>query len=93
MRGGWKAKGKGSSFNPPKKKLFYCIKEPFFRRKEQEDRELEKLREKLGKCGDGSWVNVGYYNTLVRMGFTEKVRVRTLKILGHSRILKIHWLG
>lgn len=27
----------------------------------------------LGKCADGSWVNIGYYNTLLSMGFSKKV--------------------
>jgi len=62
------------------------------RRKEQEDRELEKLREKLGKCGDGSWVNVGYYNTLVRMGFTEKVSCAALKQSNNSLNLAVQLL-
>ena len=44
-----------------------------FRRKEKDKRALEKLRNKLGKCADGAWINVGYYKTLINMGFTDKV--------------------
>jgi tetratricopeptide (TPR) repeat protein len=40
-------------------------------RKEREERERGDLREKLGRCADGSWVNVGYYKTLISMGYTE----------------------
>ena len=43
------------------------------RRKEKEERERSKLREKLGKCANGNWVNVGYYKTLLGMGYTKKV--------------------
>lgn len=46
------------------------------RRKEKEERELEKLRNELGKCSDGSWINVGYYKTLLNMGFTDKVQIK-----------------
>ena len=31
------------------------------------------LVSELGKCADGSWVNIGYYNTLLTMGFSKKV--------------------
>ena len=50
------------------------------RRKEKEERELEKLRSKLGKCSDGSWINVGYYKTLLNMGFTNKVQTKLSRI-------------
>ena len=36
-------------------------------RKEKEERERARLREKLGRCANGNWVNVGYYNTLLGM--------------------------
>merc|ERR1719154_199508 len=53
-------------------------------RKEKEERERGKLRERLGRCADGSWINVGYYNTLRNMGFTEKVAAAALRQASNS---------
>ena len=36
-------------------------------RKEKEERDRVRLWEKLGRCANGNWVNVGYYNTLLGM--------------------------
>ena len=49
------------------------------RRKEKEEWERSKLREKLGKCANGNWVNVGYYKTLLGMGYTKKVKDKRIK--------------
>eukprot|EP00088_Acartia_fossae_P040449 TRINITY_DN4212_c1_g1_i3.p1 TRINITY_DN4212_c1_g1~~TRINITY_DN4212_c1_g1_i3.p1 ORF type:complete len:599 (-),score=158.24 TRINITY_DN4212_c1_g1_i3:71-1867(-) len=49
------------------------------RKKEAEERELRKKRESAGKCADGSWVNLGYLDTLIRMGFPRKVAIAALK--------------
>ena len=53
-------------------------------RKEKEERERGKLRDRLGRCADGSWINVGYYNTLRKMGFTEKVAAAALRQANNS---------
>merc|ERR1712025_1479546 len=53
-------------------------------KKEKEERERGKLRERLGRCADGSWINVGYYNTLKSMGFTEKVAAAALRQANNS---------
>jgi len=53
-------------------------------RKEKEERERGKLRERLGRCADGSWINIGYYNTLKNMGFTEKVAAAALRQANNS---------
>merc|ERR1711874_446601 len=34
--------------------------------------------------GDGSWINIGYYNTLKNMGFTEKVAATALRQANNS---------
>ena len=54
------------------------------RRKEKEERERAKLRDKLGRCANGSWVNVGYYKTLVGMGYTQKVAATALRQANNS---------
>merc|ERR1712179_384809 len=43
-----------------------------------------KRRESLGRCADGSWINIGYYNTLKNMGFTEKVAAAALRQANNS---------
>ena len=53
-------------------------------RKEKEERERGKLREKLGRCGNGDWVNVGYYKTLLSMGYTSKVAATALRQSNNS---------
>merc|ERR1712025_1191637 len=52
--------------------------------KRREERERGNLRERLGRCADGSWINVGYYNTLKSMGFTEKVAAAALRQANNS---------
>jgi len=54
------------------------------RRKEEEERERGKLRDKLGRCADGSWINIGYYNTLLGMGYTKKVAATALRQANNS---------
>jgi len=54
------------------------------RRKEKEERERSKLRDKLGRCANGSWVNVGYYKTLLGMGYTDKVAATALRQANNS---------
>ena len=53
-------------------------------RVEREERERGKLRERLGRCGNGDWVNVGYYNTLLNMGFSTKVAAAALRQSNNS---------
>eukprot|EP00092_Neocalanus_flemingeri_P007331 GFUD01007917.1.p1 GENE.GFUD01007917.1~~GFUD01007917.1.p1 ORF type:complete len:590 (+),score=221.00 GFUD01007917.1:891-2660(+) len=53
-------------------------------KKEKEERDRGKLRDRLGRCADGSWINVGYYNTLRNMGFTEKVAAAALRQANNS---------
>ena len=53
-------------------------------KKEKEERERGKLREKLGRCGNGDWVNVGYYKTLLSMGYTSKVAAAALRQSNNS---------
>jgi len=53
-------------------------------KKEKEERERGKLREKLGRCGNGDWVNVGYYKTLLTMGYTSKVAGAALRQANNS---------
>merc|ERR1712029_495175 len=54
------------------------------RKKEKEERERGRLRDKLGHCANGSWVNVGYYKTLVGMGYTENVAATALRQANNS---------
>jgi len=54
------------------------------RRKEKEEKERGKLRDRLGRCADGNWINIGYYNTLKNMGFTEKVAAAALRQANNS---------
>ena len=53
-------------------------------KKEKEERERGRLREKLGRCGNGDWVNVGYYKTLLSMGYTSKVAAAALRQSNNS---------
>ena len=53
-------------------------------RKEKEERERSKLRDKLGRCANGNWVNVGYYKTLIGMGFTKSVAATALRQANNS---------
>jgi len=62
------------------------------RRKEKEERELERLRKKLGQCADGTWINVGYFKTLVGMGFTEKIASAALRQANNSLNLAVQFL-
>ena len=54
------------------------------RKKEEQERELGKLRDKLGRCADGSWINIGYYKTLLGMGYTKKVAATALRQANNS---------
>ena len=54
------------------------------KRKEKEERERSKLRDKLGRCANGNWVNVGYYKTLIGMGFTKSVAATALRQANNS---------
>ena len=62
------------------------------RKKEQEENERNKLMDKLGQCADGSWVNVGFYKTLVGMGFSGKVARTALKQANNSLNLAVQLL-
>jgi len=54
------------------------------RKEEEEERERDKLRKRLGRCANGSWVNLGYFKTLVGMGFTESVAAAALSQADNS---------
>jgi len=62
------------------------------RTKEKEERRLEKKRRKLGKCADGSWVNVGYHDTLLRMGFSKQVAATALRQANNSLNMAVQLL-
>ena len=46
---------------------------------EKAEKERNKKRRRLGKTTDGSWVNLGYLNTLVNMGFQEELASKALR--------------
>ena len=46
---------------------------------EKEESERRKKRAKLGKTVDGSWVNLGYMSTLVKMGYPEELAGKALR--------------
>ena len=54
------------------------------RKKEREEKERSRLREKLGRCANGNWVNVGYYKQLISMGYTKKVAATALRQANNS---------
>jgi len=62
------------------------------KKKEAEEQVRSKLRNKLGKCADGSWVNVGYYKTLLGMGFSDKVAATALRQASNSLNLAVQML-
>lgn len=62
------------------------------RKKEEEESERSRLRERLGQCADGSWVNIGYYKTLIGMGFTSKVASTALKQANNSLNMAVQLL-
>merc|ERR1711874_486587 len=66
--------------------------EHILRKREEKENERNKLRDKLGQCADGSWVNVGYYKTLVGMGFSGKVARTALKQSNNSLNLAVQLL-
>ena len=41
------------------------------KRKEREEEERKSKRKKLGKTASGQWVNLGYLETIVEMGFAQ----------------------
>lgn len=38
----------------------------------------------MGRCANGNWVNVGYYKTLIGMGFTKSVAATALRQANNS---------
>ena len=62
------------------------------RKKEKAEREANKRRESVGKCADGAWVNIGYLDTLTRMGYTEKVGIAALKQANNALNLAVQLL-
>ena len=46
---------------------------------EKEEKERMKKRRLYGKTQDGSWVNLGYLNTLVSMGMDERLSAEALR--------------
>lgn len=49
------------------------------KRKEREEEERKIKRKKLGKTASGQWVNLGYLETIVDMGFNRIRSVEALK--------------
>lgn len=49
------------------------------KRKEREEEERNKKRRKLGKTSKGHWVNLGYLETIVEMGFERLRSIEALK--------------
>nr|XP_006821424.1 PREDICTED: NEDD8 ultimate buster 1-like [Saccoglossus kowalevskii] len=49
------------------------------RKKEAEEKRRKKLSRKLGKTGDGKWVNVDSYETLISMGFCKSASSAALR--------------
>ena len=45
----------------------------------KEEKERNKKRRLYGKTQDGSWVNLGYVNTLVSMGMDERISAEALR--------------
>merc|ERR1719154_438133 len=62
------------------------------RKKEKAEREANKRRESVGKCADGAWVNIGYLDTLTRMGYSEKVGIAALKQANNALNLAVQLL-
>lgn len=48
-------------------------------KREKAEEELERDRKKLGKTANGQWVNLGYLNTIVSMGFERNRTAEALK--------------
>lgn len=48
-------------------------------KREEEEEKLERERKKLGKTTSGQWVNLGYLNTIVNMGFDRNRATEALK--------------
>ncbi len=49
------------------------------RKKEEEEEERDHQRKKLGKTASGQWVNLGYLNTIVEMGYDRSRAAEGLK--------------
>ena len=43
---------------------------------EKAEKDRYKRRKSLGKTNDGSWVNLGYLDTLIKMGYPEALASR-----------------
>ena len=48
-------------------------------KKEEEEEELDRQRKELGKTANNNWVNLGYLNTIVQMGFERSRAAEGLK--------------
>lgn len=48
-------------------------------KKEEEEEERDRERRKLGKTANNQWVNLGYLNTIVQMGFERSRAAEGLK--------------
>ena len=48
-------------------------------KKEEEEEERNHQRKKLGKTASGQWVNLGYLNTIVEMGYDRSRAAESLK--------------
>lgn len=48
-------------------------------KREREEEKLDRERRKLGKTDNGQWVNLGYLNTIVNMGYERSRAIKALK--------------
>lgn len=48
-------------------------------KREKEEEERNRQRKKLGKTANNQWVNLGYLNTIVEMGYDRERAVQGLK--------------
>lgn len=49
------------------------------KKKEEEEEERNRERKKLGKTANNQWVNLGYLNTIVEMGFDRSRAAESLR--------------
>jgi len=62
------------------------------RKRKEEELERRNLRNRLGKCKNGSSVNLGFYKTLVKMGYTSGVAAAALKENNNNMSLAVQMI-
>merc|ERR1712051_83242 len=62
------------------------------RKRKEEEEERRRLRKRIGKCKNGAWVNLGFYKTLVNMGYTAGVAAAVLKEKNNNMSLAVQML-